>query len=64
VKALGLVDQIIPEPEGGAHRDPQQAATNIADVLETQLKELNALAPATLLDTRYQRLLSYGSYSG
>jgi len=64
VKALGLVDQIIPEPEGGAHRDPEQAAANIADVIEAQLKELNAMDHSSLLDVRYQRLLSYGTYSG
>lgn len=64
VKALGLVDQIIPEPEGGAHRDPEQAAANIADVIEAQLKELNAMERSRLLDSRYQRLLSYGTYSG
>ncbi|MBE9550388.1 MAG: acetyl-CoA carboxylase carboxyltransferase subunit alpha [Proteobacteria bacterium] len=64
VKALGLVDQIIPEPEGGAHRDPEQAAANIADIIEAQLKELNAMERSRLLDSRYQRLLSYGTYSG
>ncbi|MCF6263534.1 MAG: acetyl-CoA carboxylase carboxyltransferase subunit alpha [Xanthomonadales bacterium] len=64
VKALGLVDQIIPEPEGGAHRNPQQAAENVADVIESQLQELNPLSNSVLLDARYQRLLSYGSYSG
>ncbi len=64
VKALGLVDQIIPEPEGGAHRNPQQAAENVADVIESQLQELTLLTRSVLLDARYQRLLSYGSYSG
>ncbi|MCF6225860.1 MAG: acetyl-CoA carboxylase carboxyltransferase subunit alpha [Xanthomonadales bacterium] len=64
VKALGLVDQIIPEPEGGAHRNPQQAAENVADVIESQLQELTPLTRSVLLDARYQRLLSYGSYSG
>ena len=64
VKSLGLVDKIIQEPAGGAHRDPEQAAANIADVLEAQLKELNAMETPTLLDMRYQRLRSYGSFSG
>ncbi len=64
VKSLGLVDKIIQEPVGGAHRDPEKAAANIADVLEAQLKELTAMETPALLDKRYQRLLSYGSFSG
>jgi len=64
VKQLGLVDEIIPEPEGGAHRDPTQAAGNLGDVLATQLQDLQAIDSKTLLDERYQHLLSYGVYSG
>lgn len=62
LKKLGLVDEVIPEPLGGAHKEPDEVAGRIADCIEKQLDELEKLPREELLDKRYQRLLSYGEY--
>jgi acetyl-CoA carboxylase carboxyl transferase subunit alpha len=62
LKKLGLVDEIIPEPLGGAHKEPDEVAGRIADCIEKQLKELDGLSKDELLDKRYQRLLAYGEF--
>ena len=59
---LGLVDQIVREPLGGAHRDPQEMATRLKGVLLGQLDQLERLDTHTLLEQRYERLRSYGRY--
>jgi acetyl-CoA carboxylase carboxyl transferase subunit alpha len=59
---LGLVDQVIPEPLGGAHRDPADMAQRLKGVLLGQLEQLERLDTHTLLAQRYQRLRSYGRY--
>ncbi len=59
---LGLVDEVIPEPLGGAHKDPEKVAAQVGDCLAAQLEELDKLTTETLLDDRYQRLLSYGEF--
>lgn len=59
---LGLIDEVIPEPLGGAHKDPQTVAASIGDCLERQLRELGDLTTEELLEKRYERLLSYGEY--
>jgi len=59
---LKLVDEVITEPLGGAHKDPEAVAGNIAKCLDKQLKALDALSRDELLDQRYQRLLSHGQY--
>ncbi|MBN8741521.1 MAG: acetyl-CoA carboxylase carboxyltransferase subunit alpha [Lysobacterales bacterium 69-70] len=58
----GLIDQIVPEPLGGAHRDPQGMADRLKQVLLSQLDTLERLDTATLLDQRYQRLRRYGAF--
>ncbi|MBD9485004.1 acetyl-CoA carboxylase carboxyl transferase subunit alpha [Pseudomonas sp. PDM14] len=60
LKGLGIVDQVIGEPLGGAHRDPATAAASIRENLLTQLKGLRELETGALLERRYQRLMSYG----
>ncbi|OBT27426.1 acetyl-CoA carboxylase carboxyltransferase subunit alpha [Vibrio tasmaniensis] len=60
LKELELIDEIIPEPLGGAHRDPVQTAQNIKDMLVKQLEELEQFDNESLLERRYQRLMSYG----
>ncbi|WP_299128194.1 acetyl-CoA carboxylase carboxyl transferase subunit alpha [uncultured Vibrio sp.] len=60
LKELELIDEIIPEPLGGAHRDPVQTAQNMKDMLVKQLEELEQFDNETLLERRYQRLMSYG----
>ena len=59
---LGLIDRIIPEPLGGAHRDYDAAAFSIREALESSLRELRALNTDQLLEKRYQRLMSYGQF--
>ena len=60
LKELELIDEIIPEPLGGAHRDSAQTAQNMKDMLVKQLEELEQFDNETLLERRYQRLMSYG----
>ncbi len=59
---LGLIDHIIPEPLGGAHRNPKQAAENLKIALKTQLAALSEQPIEALLDARYQRYMSYGNF--
>ncbi len=58
----GLIDQIIPEPLGGAHRDAQAMADRLKAVLLGQLDILERIDIPTLLEQRYQRLRKYGAY--
>ncbi|RPH96753.1 MAG: acetyl-CoA carboxylase carboxyltransferase subunit alpha [Lysobacterales bacterium] len=62
LKRLGLVDEVIEEPLGGAHKEPELVARRIADCIEKQLEELTALTTDQLLDQRYRRLLAYGEF--
>jgi acetyl-CoA carboxylase carboxyl transferase subunit alpha len=62
LKSLGLIDEIIPEPLGGAHKKPEEVALRIGDRLEVQLTDLEKLTIGELQEARYQRLLSYGEY--
>ena len=59
---LGLVDKVIREPVGGAHRNPKQMATRLKAVLMNELDALQALPAEQLLDRRYARLRGYGAY--
>ncbi|HEX6832983.1 MAG TPA: acetyl-CoA carboxylase carboxyltransferase subunit alpha [Rudaea sp.] len=59
---LGLVDKIVREPLGGAHRDPHAMAVRLKAVLLNQLDELERIDTATLLESRYQRLRRYGAF--
>ncbi|MBF0786119.1 acetyl-CoA carboxylase carboxyl transferase subunit alpha [Muribacter muris] len=60
LKELGLIDNIVPEPLGGAHRDFEQMAANLKQRLLDDLADLAPLDEAALTDRRYQRLMSYG----
>ncbi|MEJ1095923.1 MULTISPECIES: acetyl-CoA carboxylase carboxyltransferase subunit alpha [unclassified Pseudoxanthomonas] len=60
--SLGLVDKVIREPIGGAHRNPKQMATRLKAVLMNELDELEQLPIDDLLKRRYQRLRGYGAY--
>lgn len=57
-----LIDQLIPEPLGGAHRDPSSMAERLKAALLTQLDLLCRIDISTLLEQRYQRLRNYGVY--
>jgi acetyl-CoA carboxylase carboxyl transferase subunit alpha len=58
---LGLIDKVIREPLGGAHRNPHSIAVRLKAILLAQLDELTQLDTATLLARRYQRLRRYGA---
>ncbi|HOV58030.1 MAG TPA: acetyl-CoA carboxylase carboxyltransferase subunit alpha [Rhodanobacteraceae bacterium] len=59
---LGLVDKVVREPIGGAHRNPRSMAVRLKAILLTQLEQLQALSLPDLLERRYQRLRRYGAY--
>jgi acetyl-CoA carboxylase carboxyl transferase subunit alpha len=59
---LGIVDEIIPEPLGGAHKNPTEAASNLKNSILKQLRELMNLSRAELIEQRYQRFRSYGVF--
>ena len=58
---LNLIDEIIDEPLGGAHRNPDQAALVLKKSIIKNLDNLKSQSISTLLDTRYKRLMSYGN---
>ena len=59
---LGLIDELIPEPLGGAHRDPAQMATALRDALLRHLYDVEREPMINVVEQRYQRLMSYGVY--
>ena len=63
LKELGLIDDIVPEPLGGAHRDPVAQAQSLKRALLDSLEAIEALGTEQLLENRYQRLMSYGQYT-
>ena len=62
LKSLGLIDKVVSEPTGGAHRDPQHMCTLLKRALGEAWRHLSALEPEELLERRYQRLQSYGRF--
>ena len=60
LKELGLIDNIIPEPLGGAHRFPEEMATTLKQTLITQLNELQQTPKAQRMEARFDKLMSYG----
>ena len=62
LKTLGLVDKVVSEPLGGAHRDHVAMAQNLKKALQEALKQLSGLSTSELLAARYERLMSYGRY--
>jgi len=57
-----IVDQVVPEPPGGAHTDAQQAAARLRAALAESLRELSALSPAALLRLRQERLRKLATF--
>ncbi len=55
LQELGCIDGIVPEPEGGAHENPEGAAALVAEVLQQHLGELRSLSMEKLLEARYQK---------
>ena len=64
LKELGLIDDILPEPLGGAHRDIDAMAKIMNRALWENLQDLGKLPIENLLDARYQRLMNYGQFHG
>ncbi|HEX9812428.1 MAG TPA: acetyl-CoA carboxylase carboxyltransferase subunit alpha [Burkholderiales bacterium] len=59
---LGLVDVVVPEPLGGAHRDADETARRLRVVLQTELDNLRSVSSEQLLESRYQRLMHHGEF--
>ncbi len=60
---LRVIDEIIPEPSGGAHRDPKVAARGVGEALERHLADLEALSPAELVRQRLAKYMAMGEYT-
>jgi len=63
LKALGLIDKIVSEPVGGAHRDHKQMMVYLKRALADAMRQIVDLKPQELLDRRYERLQSFGRFS-
>lgn len=63
LKALGLIDKIVNEPVGGAHRDHKQMAAYVKRALNDAYRQIGDLKVKELLDRRYERLQSYGRWT-
>jgi acetyl-CoA carboxylase carboxyl transferase subunit alpha len=61
---LGIADELIPEPNGGAHRDFQAAAAKLGDAIERHLLELKKLTPEELIEKRYAKYRKMGVFEG
>jgi acetyl-CoA carboxylase carboxyl transferase subunit alpha len=62
LKTLGLVDRVVPEPPGGAHRDPQATAATLKKALAEALLELLERKPKELVEQRLERIMAYGRF--
>ena len=63
LKALGLIDKVVSEPVGGAHRDTRLMASQLKRALVDALRQVSDLKPKELLQRRYDRLQSYGRFA-
>ncbi|HXZ93075.1 MAG TPA: acetyl-CoA carboxylase carboxyltransferase subunit alpha [Burkholderiales bacterium] len=62
LKTLGLIDKIITEPLGGAHRDPQATAASLKKALAEALKQVQGKKPKELVEERLERLMDHGKF--
>jgi acetyl-CoA carboxylase carboxyl transferase subunit alpha len=62
LKAMGLIDKIVNEPLGGAHRDPAQMAQMLKRALADTLRQFQGMKTRELLDARHAKLLAYGKF--
>ena len=63
LKALGMIDKVVSEPVGGAHRDTRQMASQLKRALVDALRQVSDLQPKDLLNRRYDRLQAYGRFA-
>jgi acetyl-CoA carboxylase carboxyl transferase subunit alpha len=62
LKALSLIDKIVNEPLGGAHRDPKQMASMLKRALADSLRQVQGMKPKELVAARHEKLMSYGKF--
>ena len=62
LKAQGIIDRIVPEPSGGAHRNPQEAATILKSILVGELKSLKKIKPKKLIEKRIDKFSKMGEW--
>jgi acetyl-CoA carboxylase carboxyl transferase subunit alpha len=62
LKALGLIDKVVNEPVGGAHRDHRATAQSLKRALQDALRQVSDLSPPELVERRFERLMSYGRF--
>ena len=62
LKELGIVEQVVPEPVGGAHADPKRSAELLDAVLSAQLEELVRMDPSKRLESRYEKFRKLGRF--
>ena len=62
LKEFGIIDEIVPEPEGGAHLDPDASAASLGSVLSDSLRDLSRLPVSELLDRRYEKFRRMGQF--
>ena len=62
LKSLGLIDKVVNEPVGGAHRDHRAMAQSLKRALQDALRQVSDLSPSELLERRFERLMSYGKF--
>ena len=59
-KDLGLIDNVVKEPLGGAHRNYDEMAENLKQRIETDLADLSGISADRIVEQRYSRLMKYG----
>jgi acetyl-CoA carboxylase carboxyl transferase subunit alpha len=64
LKKQGIIDEIVPEPMGGAHRNPEQAAGILKDILLAELRQLAKIKPEKLLERRIEKFSPMGVWVG
>jgi acetyl-CoA carboxylase carboxyl transferase alpha subunit len=63
-RGLGLIDETVPEPEGGAHRDPGETAMRVKSAVLAHLAELDTMSPEELREHRYRKFREMGRFIG
>ena len=64
LKKQGIIDEIVPEPMGGAHRNPEQAARIIKEIVLQELKQLGKIKPDKLVERRIDKFGKMGVWAG
>ena len=64
LKAIEVIDEVLPEPAGGAHRDPAATAQTVGAALRRHLQQLQVLKPSALVADRYRKFRAMGVFAG